>query len=329
MIIIALMAGYDPDAQAIFDGLWYFVRDHPSNIDDRLMAWEVPEDVGGEDSAFDGDADIAYALLLADAQWGSLGTINYQAEAQQVITAIKQSTIGPDSHLPMLGDWVDPGGTTYNQYTPRSSDFVLAHFRAYGRMTGDPIWTDVITATQSSISSLQANYSPGMGLLPDFIEPVSSTNHTPRPADADFLEGQNDGHYYYNAGRVPWRIGTDALLNNDPTSMIQTQRIADWIASVIGEDPANIKAGYYLDGTPLPGSNYFTTFFAAPFGVALMTRPSQQQSLNNIYDAVYNTHEGYYEDSVTLLSLLVMTGNYWDPTGLQISTRTFLPVMLK
>ena len=211
-----MMAGYDPDAQAIFDGLWYFVRDHPSNIDDRLMAWEVPEDAGGEDSAFDGDADIAYGLLLADAQWGSLGTINYQAEAQQVITAIKQSTIEPDSHLPMLGDWVDPSGSTYNQYTPRSSDFLPAHFRAYGRVTSDPIWTDVITATQNTISSLQANYSPQTGLLPDFIEPVSSIDHTPRPADADFLEGPNDGHYYYNAGRDPWRIGTDALLNNDP-----------------------------------------------------------------------------------------------------------------
>ena len=74
--------------------------------------------------------------------------------------------------------------------------------------------------------------------------------------------------------------------------MDQAQHIADWVASVMGDDPANIKAGYYLDGTPLPGSSYFTTFFAAPFGVAL-TRPSQQQSLNDIYDAVYNTYEGY------------------------------------
>jgi hypothetical protein len=111
--------------------------------------------------------------------------------------------------------------------------------------------------------------------------------------------------------------------------MVQAQRIADWVASVMGDDPANIKAGYDLDGTPLPGSSYFTTFFAAPFGVALMTRPSQQGSLNDIYEAVYNTYEGYYEDSVTLLTLLVMTGNYWDPTGLQMSVQTFFPITLK
>jgi hypothetical protein len=111
--------------------------------------------------------------------------------------------------------------------------------------------------------------------------------------------------------------------------MMQAQRIADWIASVMGENPANIKAGYYLDGTPLPGSNYFSTFFVAPFGVALMTRPNQQQCLNDIYDAVYDTHEDYYQDSVTLLSLLVMTGNYWDPTSLRVPTRIYLPVILE
>jgi endo-1,4-beta-D-glucanase Y len=329
MIITALMAGYDLNARAIFDGLWYFVRDHPSSIDNRLMAWEVLEKPGGVDSAFDGDADIAYSLLLADAQWNSDGNINYEAEAQQVITAIMESTIGPDSHLPMLGDWVNPDGNLYNQYTPRSSDFMPAHFRTYGRTTGDTLWFDVITATQNAISGLQANYSPNSGLLPDFIEPVSNTNHTLRPANANFLEGPDDGHYSYNAGRDPWRIGTDALLNNDPTSLIQTQRIADWIAIEMGDNPTNIKAGYYLGGTPLPGSDYFTTFFVAPFGIALMTRPSQQQHLNDLYNAVYNTYEDYYEDSVTLLSLLVMTGNYWDPTRIHVPIRIYLPIIFK
>ena len=314
MLIVAIMAGHDPNAQAIFDGLWYFVRDHPSIIDPRLMAWEIPEDAGGEDSAFDGDADIAYGLLLAHAQWGSDGDVNYQAEARTVIAAILESTIGPDSHLPTLGDWVEPSGTTYNQYTPRSSDFMLAHFRAYGRATGDTTWGDVVTATQSVVAYVQTNHSPDTGLLPDFIQVMSDTTYAPRPAERYFLEGAHDGHYYYNAGRDPWRMATDALLNNDPTSMTQTQRIADWIASATSGNPTNIQAGYRMDGTSLPGSNYFTTFFVAPFGVALMTRPTQQQFLNDIYDAVYHTHEGYYEDSVTLLSLLVMTRNYWDPT---------------
>ena len=313
MVIVAIMAGYDPDAKEIFDGLWYFVHDHQSNIDSRLMAWEVPEDVGGEDSAFDGDADIAYALLLADAQWGSDGEVNYRGEAIARITAIMESTIGPRSHLPTLGDWVDPNGEVYDQYTPRSSDFMPAHFRAFARVTGDRSWDEVITASQGVITSLQLNYGPNTGLLPDFIEQASVVHHRPRPADPNFLEGPHDGDYYYNAGRDPWRIATDALLNNDKISMAQARRIADWIAAATGGDPSKIRSGYHLDGKPIQGSDYFTSFFVAPFGVALMTSPGEQQILNKICKAIYDTHEGYYEDSVTLLCLLVMTRNYWDP----------------
>jgi hypothetical protein len=328
MIIVASMAGYDPQAQVIFDGLWEFARAHPSEIDNRLMDWDVPDNSTGNTSAFDGDADIAYGLLLADKQWSSTGPINYQAEAETVITAILESTIGPSSRLPMLGDWVDPNDATYNQYTPRSSDYMPAHFRAYGRATNNPVWSEVISNTQSVITSLQANHSPGTGLLPDFIVPVSAVNHTPQPAAPNFLEGPNDGHYGYNAGRDPWRIASDGLLNNDPVSLAQAGQIAGWAASTTGGNPANIKAGYELDGTPVPGSNYFTTFFAAPLGVAAMTVPSQQAWLNAVYDAVYDTHEDYYEDSVNLLCLLVMTGNYWDPSAVEsINEGVFLPLI--
>jgi hypothetical protein len=201
-----------------------------------------------------------------------------------------------------------------------------AHFRAYGRSSGDPFWNEAVTAVQAVITSLQSNHSEDTGLLPDFIEPVSAQDHTPRPADPGFLEAPTDGDYYYNAGRDPWRIGADALLNNDPTSLAQVRRMADWIAESTGQDPMKIAPGYHLDGSLLPGDQYFTIFFATPFGVALMTRPSQQAFLNKLYDAVYQTHEGYYEDSVTLLSLLVITGNYWDPTiEAQVKQPLFLP----
>jgi endo-1,4-beta-D-glucanase Y len=314
MIIVALMAGHDPDAQDLFDGLWRFARAHPSDIAPELMGWIVPPDGNGNDSAFDGDCDMAYALLIADSQWGSAGAINYAAEAQRTIAAVLAATIGPDSRLPMLGDWTDPGGRKYNQYTPRSSDFMLDHFRAFGRATGNAAWSEVVAAVQSVIAHLQGSYSPGTGLLPDFIQPVSRTDHTPRPAKARFLEGRSDGNYSYNATRDPWRIGTDALLNDDATSRAQARTMSVWVEAAAGGDPQRIRAGYHLDGRPLRGSNYFTIVFAAPFGVAAMMEPSQQQWLNDVYDSVRAAHEDYYEDSVTLLCLLVMTGNYWDPT---------------
>ena len=309
MLIVPTMAGHDPDAQIIFDGLWAFARAHPSEIDPRLMDWNVP-DPEGNGSAFDGDADIAFGLLLADAQWSSTGRVNYKAEAEKMIGGILESTIGAESHLPTLGDWVDANGEDYNQHMPRSSDFMLVNFRAYGKATDDPVWNDVVAQSQKVITAIQTNYSPQTGLLPDFIV---INEQTPQPAPPDFLEGTTDGAYNYNAGRDPWHVGLDALIYDDATSRSIAQKISHWIQTSAGNDPANIRAGYELDGTPLPNSDYFTTFFVAPMGVAAMSDPSQQDWLNAVYDSVYKTHEDYYEDSVTLLCLLTMTGNFWVP----------------
>ena len=312
MVTVALMEGHDPDAQKLFDGLWYFSRKYPSAINNRLMSWKVQNGnmVGGNNNAFDGDVDIAYGLLLAHEQWGSTGAVNYQAEARLVIDAILTSTIGGNSRLPKLGDWTNDNGSPYNQYTPRSSDFMPAHFRAFATATQNTVWNTVIQRTQAVVNSLQSNYSSTTGLLPDFIIDCQVVGSC-RPAYGGFLESGNDGAYYYNAGRTPWRIGLDALLNGDTTSRNQTLKMIRWLAGATTGQASNIKAGYQLDGTPI--GYYTTSFFIAPFGVSAMLEANQQTFLNNIYAFVYNKKENYYEDSVNLLSLLAMTGNYWQP----------------
>jgi hypothetical protein len=46
MIIFALMAGYDPDAKTIFDGMNRLRRAHSATNESRLMSWEVfPENL--------------------------------------------------------------------------------------------------------------------------------------------------------------------------------------------------------------------------------------------------------------------------------------------
>ena len=313
MMIVAHLAGHDPDARAIFDGLWRFARAHPSEIDPRLMTWRIPPS-NGSDSAFDGDADAAYALLLAEAQWGNAGEVDYGAAARELIAAILASTIGPQSRLPLLGDWVEPEGEPYSQWTVRPSDFMLGHFGAFGRATDDSTWTEVVAACQRVTTELQQRHSPVTGLLSGFAVLGEPPERVPQPAEPDFLEGANDGAYAFNAGRIPWRLGADALLNADRTTAWQVRRISTWIEAATGGEPNRIMAGYTLDGFPLADHDYFTSFFAAPFAVAAMTNPAQQAWLDALYEAVRDRGEDYYEDSVTLLCLLLLTGTFWDPT---------------
>ena len=112
MELTVVMAGADPSAQSSFDGLVKYVLAHPSSINPALHASEQNASfasVNGSDSATDGDISIAYALLLADRQWGSAGTYDYKQLATTRINAIKASEMNPTTYLPTLGDWDTAG----------------------------------------------------------------------------------------------------------------------------------------------------------------------------------------------------------------------------
>ena len=314
MIIVPHMAGHDTSAQEIFDGLYTYSRAHPSERNPRLMDWAQP-DATGNRSAFDGDADIAYGLLLADKQWGSSGSINYVQEAKSIIEAIHTSTIGPDSNLPMLGDWVNPNGSgSYNQWSTRSSDFMNGHFRAFGQASGNEAhWDAVIAATQGAVSDINAEF--GTGLMPDFVV-VDSVSGDASPAPPNFLESEHDDEYWYNAGRTPWRFGADAVLNGDTISLEHAQLLSEFFQEASDGDPNKILGGYELDGDPL--NTWSDLFFVAPVGVAAMTGSDagDQLWLNNIFDNVKASHVNYYSDSVNLNSLLIMSGNALNPVSI-------------
>ncbi|MBP9742606.1 MAG: hypothetical protein KBD37_04525 [Burkholderiales bacterium] len=324
MIITVMMAGFDPQAQQIFDGLFRYVKAYPSKLDDNLMSWIITpaNDAGhaANNSAFDGDADIALALVLASQQWNSSPNgIDYMAEAKTIIASIKNKTIGPDSHLPMLGDWVTSG--KYNQWAPRSSDFMLDNFRVFGFIdpTQHAYWEQVINSSHAAINHIQTQYSANTGLLPDFTQNSGNSINAIQPAPADYLEDEYDGDYAYNAARTPWRIGADALLNRDATSLAQVRKMSNWIKTHSSNNIDNIYSGYHLNGNDI-GEEYNSSLFTAPFGVAAMTvtngGSTQQKWLKDIYTAVKkfdNDEEDYYEHTISMLSLLIMTGNYWNP----------------
>ncbi len=316
MIITALMAGYDSSAKTYFDGLYWYYKDHPSQNHPDLMAWKqvtgciTPADENG--SATDGDMDIAYALLLADAQWGSTGTINYRQEALSVIQAIMAQEINPSTWSILLGDWVESSEPAY-YYGTRTSDFMLNHLRAYQAASGDARWGQVLTTTYNLIDAMQTSYGPATGLLPDFIQ---NLNSTPQPAAPSYLEGPYDGHYYYNACRDPWRIGVEYLLSADPRAKTAADAINTWIRNKAGDNPAGIHAGYYLNGDDLPENDYTTMAFVAPLGVSAMVDANNQAWLNSLWNLVLSQPlDGYYEDTLKLLAMLVMSGNWWSPSS--------------
>ncbi len=314
MIVSALMAGHDPDAKATFDGMYAYFRDHPSGFHANLMSWYQTKSCSnaqGNDSASDGDLDIAFALLLADKQWGSCGAVDYLAEAQAVIADIKAGELDTAAEYVLLGDWVTPAETTYYPAS-RASDWMTDHFRSFEAATGDADWTDVVDRAYQVIAAVQASHSPATGLLPDFVEdPVG----TPHPVAGGFLEGPDDDAYNFNACRVPWRIGTDYLVSGDVRAKTALQAINAWIQAETAGDPGQIKSGYELDGSLSVGADFQHMCFIAPMAVGAMVDVGNQAWLNSLWDAVVanpNADE-YYGDSIKLLTMLVLSSNWWVP----------------
>ncbi|WP_017241882.1 glycosyl hydrolase family 8 [Streptomyces sp. SS] len=312
MVVTATMAGADPDAKKIFDGLVKWKIDHPSSVNPNLLAAEQDtacKSVNGGDGATDGDMDVAYGLLLADKQWGSAGAYNYKDLALKHIAAIKKDELNPTTKLLKLGDWSSSGDQYY--WISRTSDWMVDHFRAFRTASGDTTWDAVRGAHQTQISRLQSTYAPGTGLLPDF---VVDTNTTPKPAPGQVLEDPNDGAYWWNACRTPWRIADDAVTSGDATSLAAARKLNGWIKSKTGGDPNKIAIGYKLNGTQISSGS--EAAFFAPFAVAAMTDPGSQAWLDALWNKMLATPidtSSYFSASIQLQVMITVSGNHWVP----------------
>ncbi|WGU92218.1 glycosyl hydrolase family 8 [Paenibacillus dendritiformis] len=318
MLITAYMAGHDANAKTYFDGLYRFYKAHPSEINSKLMAWQqidngsaiVNNTEAGSDAATDGDMDMAFALLLADKQWGSSSGINYRAEAVNLINAIMQSEVNQKSWHLKLGDWASDTDSKWGKGT-RPSDFMLNHLRAFKAATGDSRWDNVLNQTYTIIQQLFSGYSSSTGLMPDFATKESSGY---KPAVGTYLETPNDGNYYYNSCRTPWRIATDYILTGDTRAKAQLTKLNSWIKSSTSSKPANIRAGYKLNGSPLV--SYYDLPFSTPFAVSAMIDSSNQAWLNSLWSNTTSKStngDTYFGNSIRLLSLIVVSGNWWTP----------------
>ncbi len=343
-MLITVMLG----DQATFNKLYAYVRAHRSTMGSGLMAWRQDEkckdvfvnedgEYEGDSSATDGDLDIAYALLIASKKWGAqkvsapVLNYNYRTEAKRVIDAIRKWTIFPAGHrleyMTNVGDWVEPGS---NDDGSRSSDWTFSHFRAFSKFAkefnpSDTFWDKVLDKHYSVLATLQAQ-NPSTGLIPDF---TVFRNGTWQPAPkckagevgedcSGWLEGITDGKYHYNACRDPWRIGTDAVVNDSSRGKAAARILNNWIREASDGDPKNIVNGYNLDGSSFGDENALC--FSAPFIVPAYLAAKDSKNPNHAADQAWYddllTHlqtakpQKYYSNTVTLNSLIVVSGKY-------------------
>lgn len=323
MLITAAMSEYDNEAKEIFDGMYRYYKAHLSDIGPNLMAWQQTDNgaaivnSSGADSATDGDMDIAYALLMADNAWGSDGEINYKQAAVNVINDIMTYEVNKTDWVLQLGDWAyeTNEGDQYYAAT-RPSDFIVQYMPVFAEATGDERWLTLYENTYSIINKMVNDY--GTGILPDFMIKDNSTGEF-IPSPANFLESENDGNYYYNACRTPWRISMDYLINGNDDAKRFSDVLNAFIIKETGGDPMNIMAGYTPNGTAV--SDWNDLCFNAPFMVSAACGED-----NTWHDRVRNMclnygEDVYYGDTITMLCLIVDDGGWIVPEVHNTSVR--------
>ena len=320
MLAVALMAGADPEAQAAFDGMHRYRADHPARSSPHLMAWNqvegcrnAGEEAGGDNTATDGDLDIAYALLLADKAWGSAGAIDYRAAALATIGAILEHEVSASGDFLMLGDWAAASDEKRFRTATRTSDFMLSHIKAFADASGEARWLALRDRSYAIIETITKNYSPKTALMPDFIVEAAKA---PKPAPPNFMEGENDGDFSWNAARYPWRVGLDYLLYGETRAQAALTGLNKWVKRKVKDDPARLADTYRLNGTAAPGADTGALTFVSLMGVAAMIDADNQAWLNAVWDHITAQKledDDFYGNTLKLMAMIAMSGHWAKP----------------
>jgi len=219
---------------------------------------------------------------------------------------IKPGDFNEQTYRSMLGDW-----DIYDPYSTRASDWITNHMTTYHHVTNDDFWLKARTTTFDMIDSIQTHYSPQTGLLPDFV-----VNTPVQPAPPRFLEAETDGFYSWNACRFPWRMAVDFAHHGNKESQQALNKIMSWVISETNHRPENIVAGYTLSGTPL--YEWSSAAFTSPL-VAAAIVTGHQEFLNIGWEQMTTSYNSYYPDTINLLTMLLISGNWWDPIAVRNS----------
>lgn len=304
-----LLSVYMAD-KTLFDGLWLYYKDNVNS--NKVMNWKINGCSGtiGQNGATDAELDAAFALIVADYQWASAGTINYKNDATALISAIKNHEVEANTYVLKPGDQFGGSQITNPSY------FSPAYYRVFGTFTNDTAFWNQVAAKSYTIinNNLTQNNAVG-GLVSDWCEASG--------AYSSQAGGYANGGkmYTYDAARTPWRIAVDYLWHGNADAKAYAKKSSDFVRVNLGGS-LNIKDGYNQNGS-VSGQWHNATFVGA-FACAAMAGENQNH-LDASYTDLKNLNEpnSYFNHTLKTLYSFLLTGNFYLPLNANLSNDTF------
>ena len=287
----------------------------------NLMNWCQPSTGGGNGtacsaqgggSATDADEDAAFALIQAGKVFGGG---SYDSDAASLIKDIWSKDIDASAKLPT-------GGSNYSNSVSSKvtnpSYFAPAYYRIFATIDTDSShdWKGVADNSLTAINKISNKY----GLVPAWCSNSC--------AAAASNGASTDTIYQYDAHRVPMRVALDYCWNGTAAAQTYTMKNTTFFATnkAAGANGIGFISDLYtLADPPDVGPNWAPNSSSAIGTAAVGAMASKnQQFLDDAYQAVFDattrgtlaplsgtmTPYSYYNATVGLLTLLIMTGNF-------------------
>jgi endo-1,4-beta-D-glucanase Y len=310
-----LRAVYEDD-QTTFNTTYSFAQKNMQRSD-SLFSWKYGElsngtygietSVGGNNTASDGDVQIALSLLLAYSRWNNS---KYLTEAQPIITNIWDEEVVQVDGKPLLT------ADNLEQYSSGNvvidpSYFNPAAFKLFEKADPTQDWTGLVNNTYSfldSLSSSKLGASSNDNLPPDWIEVNRNSGQLTANAKPSL-----DTNFGYDAIRIPFWLALDYNWFHDSRDKAVLQHYSclssEWqksgvLNAVIGHN-GSIVGAYQSPAT-----------YGASIGYFAVENPIQakqiyDQKLLPLYSPdkqSWKTTLNYYDDNWAWLGMALVQG---------------------
>lgn len=321
MMLMVYMSDAQNNYKTEFDKLWAYWKKYAGG-QAAGMNWHVNNKNGNADngSATDADVDAAFALVMANAQWGDA---TYLTEANQLISWIKSHDMETDGRVRAGSNWNPALNSSY---------VIPAAFKLFGAVTNDTFWD---TAINVNIKHIQQCQNATSGLMPDWCDWSShkATNNTGAAVSG------GSGGFFDDAARTPWRMAMAYNWYGIDGAKQVNDKIMPWLDKSTYGNANFIWPGYSLDGSSSPYAMFVTSTYAGGLGLAAGSAENSDNYLESVYTVLANMEgakapgsgkgEKYYPATLNILCLLSMSGNMpnlYDMANAQKYTQTTVRV---
>jgi len=277
------------DDQKTFDESLQWTKDNLQR-DDKLFSWKfgllpngdygIQDTIGGQNTATDGDSDIALSLLMAHSRWKQ---DKYLYDAVPIIDSIWEREVVMIGDKPVL---------VANNLERDNSESVIVNpsyfapyaYKIFAQIDKDHDWIGLADNSYSilaKVSDEELDKGSSAGLPPDWVAIERETGTIKAVASPDLTT-----KFSFDAIRTPWRLALDYKWNKDERSRTILQKYT--LLSREWQKHQRITATYTHDG--IPASSFETpATYGATIGYFAVVNPQiaseiYKSKLSTLYD---------------------------------------------